>query len=169
MLYIVYQLIVVNTRFHQMVKRDCHSHYSRLHYNCLLQQGSTSPEVEPWGREDESLRTSYKKESPGIKQLLPILGIWLFEMSTSTNHLSVIPVFLILSEIEFRPYFSLNWQIRNIKLKNLRNSSLWTCWYIMDISRNKNKSTYFFMISAWLCRFNILISRFANTTSFRRT
>ena len=32
-----------------------------------------------------------------------------------------------ISEIKFRHYFSLNWQMRNTNFKNLRDSSIWTC------------------------------------------
>ena len=31
-------------------------------------------------------------------------------------------------------------------LKNLRNSSLWTCWHIMDMLRNQNKNGNFGLI-----------------------
>ena len=39
-------------------------------------------------------------------------------------------------------------------VKDLRNSSLWTCSHLMAILRSQNENTNFFMILAWLCRFN---------------
>ena len=46
-----------------------------------------------------------------------------------------------MSEIKCRPYFSLKAQ-HKIK-KKIRNSSLWTCGNIVDISRSQNKNDDF--------------------------
>ena len=80
------------------------------------------------------------------------------------QHLSVIPVFFYFGHASPKLYFvlisSITGKCSTQNLENVRDSSLWTCWHNMAISRGQNKNTVFLMISAWLCRFkyNIIIS-----------
>ena len=52
-----------------------------------------------------------------------------------------------MSQIKCRPYFALNWYMRNTKFEK-RNFSLRTCSHRMAILGNKNKITDFFMTPA---------------------
>ena len=66
--------------------------------------------------------------------------------------------------MKYSLYFSFNWLMRNPELKkNVRNSSLWTCWHIMDISRSQNKNVDFRLI---VSLFNDNIATSLNKISF---
>ena len=59
--------------------------------------------------------------------------------------------------VNFVSIFRLTGKCATQKLKNLRSSSLWTSYYV--VLRSQNKNTDFLMILAWLCRFTHIKNR----------